>query len=90
MTPAELLAVFDAYSDVEGTGITQEQHDAARAAVEALVAERDALREALAGMIGIVDDSHGVVGYYLNGEIDEWDEFDVIDAARAALAGAGQ
>lgn len=43
------------------------------------------LLEALRGMLAIVNDSRGVAGYHLNGNVAEWDEFDEVDAARAAL-----
>lgn len=46
----------------------------------------DKIREALAGMLAIVDESRGVEGYHLNGDIAEWDEFPEVEAARAALA----
>lgn len=44
------------------------------------------LVEALRGMLNIVSDSRGVYGYHLNGDGAEWDEFDEVNAARAALA----
>lgn len=50
------------------------------------VAPANRLREALAGLLAIVDDSRGVSGYHLNGAIAEWDEFPEVEAARAALA----
>lgn len=46
----------------------------------------DKTREALAGMLAIVDESRGVDGYHLNGDTAEWDEFPEVAAARAALA----
>ena len=46
----------------------------------------DQIREALAGMLVIVDESRGVDGYHLNGDTAEWDEFPEVEAARAALA----
>lgn len=48
--------------------------------------EPDMVLAALEGMMAIVDDSQGVAGYHLNGEIAEWDEFEEVDAARAAIA----
>lgn len=52
-----------------------------------LEAERDALRSALTGLMGIVDDSNGVAGYHLNGDIATWAlEFkDEVEAAERAL-----
>lgn len=44
------------------------------------------LREALEGFIGLINESHGVAGFHLNGDIAEWDEFDLINQAQAALA----
>lgn len=52
----------------------------------ALSTENARLREALAGMVAIADDSQGVAGYHMNGDIAEWDEFDALDLAQAALA----
>lgn len=49
-------------------------------------APADRLREALAGLLAIVDESRGVSGYHLNGAIAEWDEFPEVEAARAVLA----
>lgn len=48
-------------------------------------APADRLREALAGLLAIVDESRGVSGYHLNGAIAEWDEFPEVEAARATL-----
>lgn len=45
----------------------------------------DKIREALAGLLAIVDDSQGVAGYHLSGNIAEWGEFAEVEAARAAL-----
>ena len=44
------------------------------------------LVDALRGMLNIVHDSAGVYGYHLNGDGAEWDEFDEVNAARAALS----
>lgn len=43
---------------------------------------------ALRGLLAIVAESRGVDGYHLNGAIAEWDEFDEINAAHAAIAKA--
>lgn len=51
-------------------------------------APADRLREALAGLLAIVDDSRGVAGYHLNGAIADWDEFPEVESARAMLAAA--
>jgi hypothetical protein len=45
------------------------------------------LEEAVRGLLGIVDDSAGVSGYHLNGDVAEWDEFAEVEAARTALKG---
>lgn len=45
----------------------------------------DKIREALQGMLDIVDDSEGVAGYHRNGVIAEWHDFPEVDVARAAL-----
>lgn len=46
----------------------------------------DKIRQALAGMMAIVDESTGVAGYHLNGNIAEWGEFPEVSAAQDALA----
>lgn len=56
--------------------------------VHALQAQRDELQAALQGMLAIVSDSRGVAGFHLNGDTAEWDEFDEVAAARAAIAKA--
>jgi len=48
-------------------------------------APAERLREALAGLLAIVDDSRGVAGYHLNGAIADWDEFPEVAEARDAL-----
>lgn len=51
--------------------------------------EKDALLrqalEALEGFANITNDSQGVKGYHLNGDIAEWDEFDEVDAASSTI-----
>lgn len=51
-----------------------------------LLAQRDELAKALRGMLNIVDDSCGVAGYHLNGNVADWGEFEEVDAAGAALS----
>ena len=51
-----------------------------------LISAAPELLAALRGMLAIVNDSRGVAGYHLNGDTAEWDEFDEVDAARAAIA----
>ena len=53
-----------------------------------LIASAPDLLAALEALMGIVSDSHGVSGYHRNGDIAEWDEFDEINIAIAALAKA--
>ena len=53
-----------------------------------LIAAAPDLLAALEVLMGIVSDSNGVSGYHLNGDIAEWDEFDEINIAIAALAKA--
>lgn len=54
----------------------------------ALLASHQELLAALNGMLLIVNDSSGVVGYHLNGDIEEWDEFEELDIAATAIARA--
>lgn len=58
--------------------------------VAALQAENERLREALRGMVGIIDDSSGVVGYHLNGALTTWGWFDAPGVAESALAAFDQ
>ena len=50
--------------------------------------QRDELLAALQGMIDIANDSQGVAGYHLNGEVADWDEFEEWQAACDAIAKA--
>lgn len=45
----------------------------------------DELIQALRGLLSIVDESDGVAGYHLNGEIAEWDEFSEVAEAEKVL-----
>lgn len=47
-------------------------------------AARQAL-EALRGLLAIADDSQGVAGYHLNGEIEPWSGFPEVEEAGAAI-----
>lgn len=60
-----------------------------QAAQSVQAAELERLQQcesALKGMLGIVSDSTGVSGYHLNGEIAEWDSFEEVGEAYAAIA----
>ena len=43
--------------------------------VDSLIGENQRLKNALKDILCIVDDSTGVYGYHLNGDIADWDEF---------------
>lgn len=65
------------------------------AAAPETAAERDRLKEvnaellaALRGMLDIVAESRGVIGYHQNESEAEWGEFQQVDGARAAVAKA--
>ena len=45
-----------------------------------------ALVTALDGLLSITQDSTGVAGYHLNGNVAEWDEFPEVDTARDVLS----
>ena len=45
-----------------------------------------ALVTALDGLLSITQDSTGVAGYHLNGNVAEWDEFPEVDTARGVLS----
>jgi hypothetical protein len=57
--------------------------DDCRAADKARI---DQLVEALAGLLGIVNESQGVTGYHMNRTVAEWDEFEEVAAADAVLS----
>lgn len=44
------------------------------------------LEAALGGMLAIVNDSRGVAGYHLNGDVAEWDEFEEVGLAEVVAA----
>lgn len=53
-----------------------------------LIAAAPDLLAALEALMGIVSDSNGVAGYHRNGDIADWNEFDEINMAVAAIAKA--
>ncbi len=55
---------------------------------DSLIKQRDELLAALQGMIDIANDSQGVAGYHLNGEVADWGEFEEWQAACDAIAKA--
>lgn len=72
-------------------GAILDAHDAEITAAVAKAEEgKEALLKALEGMVNIVSDSNGVVGYHLNGDIAEWDEFEEVETARALLKEPGR
>lgn len=50
-----------------------------------LIASAPELLKALVGVLNIVNESTGVQGYHLNGEVAEWDEFDEIKYAETVI-----
>jgi len=56
-------------------------------ASHALIAQ---MAEALSGVLNIRNDSHGVAGYHLNGEMESWDGFPEVSEADEAHAAATQ
>lgn len=51
-----------------------------------LFAQAEKMKAALEGIIGAVNESRGIAGYHLSGDIAYWDEFEEIDNARVLLA----
>lgn len=47
--------------------------------------ENAALREALEELVYFADNSQGIAGWHLNGEVFTWDQIEAIDKARAVL-----
>ena len=50
-----------------------------------LIAAAPELLNTLIGVLDIMNDSKGVAGYHLNGDIAKWDEFDEIKQAEEAI-----
>lgn len=50
-----------------------------------LIASAPDLLNALIGVLNIMNDSEGVAGYHLNGDIASWDEFEEIKQAQEAI-----
>ena len=50
-----------------------------------LIAAAPELLNALIGVLNIMNDSEGVAGYHLNGDIAKWDEFEEIKQAEQAI-----
>lgn len=50
-----------------------------------LLKQRDELREALSGLLHIINCSSGVSGYHLNGDLAEWAEFKEVNNADKVL-----
>lgn len=48
------------------------------------------MAKALSGVLNIRNDSYGVAGYHLNGEVEHWDGFSEVAAADEAIAAATQ
>jgi hypothetical protein len=53
-----------------------------------LIAAAPDLLTALESLMSIIDESRGVVGWHLNGDVANWGEFEDIAAARVAIAKA--
>ena len=50
-----------------------------------LIAAAPELLNALISVLNIMNDSEGVAGYHLNGDIAKWDEFEEIKQAEQAI-----
>lgn len=70
------LILAEAINVLHETGLTPRE----------LAEQRDRLLAALKGFISIVSESRGVDGYHLNGNVAEWDEFEEVADAEAAIA----
>lgn len=53
-----------------------------------LMAAAPAMLETLKGILAYIDQSNGLSGYHLNGEIASWDSLEVVDQIREAIAKA--
>jgi len=77
-----------AQADEGGDGIMSNEID-----VKALLASHQELLEIVKEFSYIMENSHGVDGFHLNGEVADWDDFDlVLDGAidRAEKLGEGK
>lgn len=65
--------------------VTQKMLEYYQARSDKLFAENAALRAALEECVYFADNSQGIVGWHLNGDILPWNQVEAIDKARAAL-----
>lgn len=102
----DLVTVLDALADAErgrnaardncnaicGPELYAVHQQRKQAEAEGNAARKDAaaLRAALRGLLGIVNESSGVDGFHLNGDIAAWGEFPEVESAEAALDAAGK
>lgn len=78
----------------DGDSFDRMMHDECekeRAALEAenaeLVTKCNRLTALVRSLVDLVDESKGVAGFHLNGDVAEWDEFEFISRAKAELEG---
>lgn len=54
--------------------------------LEQIRKERDEIRKAAESMMMVVNESNGVFGYHLNGDVSEWDELEEVANLQDTLA----
>lgn len=57
-----------------GTFVRLEDYTALQQKLDAVLAENVALKSILEAVRGVADNSHGISGWHLNGDVAEWDE----------------
>jgi len=99
--PVDVLAVMDDAINnilIPNGGAYVESMEEARDVVAELIAERDALRKGLEAVAAVIDNSDGVNGLHLNGDLATWASLRTggrfeswlldFDAALASVGGA--
>ncbi|MBH2762320.1 hypothetical protein I5Q24_07825 [Serratia marcescens] len=89
------LVRFDAHQQV--VSAVEAERDAQQKRADALAVENAAMRGVIDAAIGVANNSSGIAGWHLNGEIADWDEIlpelnietPATDAALAAIEARG-
>lgn len=59
---------------VRGEYVLYEDYAELKAQLDALAAENTALNEVISAVRGVADNSEGIAGWHLNGDVARWDE----------------
>ena len=78
-------SMYELVEEIGGSGSSTHRLPSDTPTYDQLSALCAQLAAALDGVLAITQDSTGVAGYHLNGNVAEWDEFEEIFAVRTAL-----